>query len=147
MEEKLVSKTKGLSKNESDSTNEIGLANTLELSDQNHPCDVYFDVLSQKHIDILDSFVSDYKKNIDRINGGLMEFLNITDSAEIDNFLNNSLDLDVIKIPESTNDYDLVVICSKSSKVLFFKTKKSYAIEFKNKIVVRVTKGNGLEYA
>ncbi|MDD4969169.1 MAG: hypothetical protein PHT07_07030 [Paludibacter sp.] len=147
MEEKLVSKIKGLSNIDKDSTNEIGLVNTLELMDQNQPCDIYFDILSQKHVDILDSFVLDYENIINRINDGLLDYSMITDSVDRDKFLNNKLSIDILKVPENIIDYDLVVVCSKLTKVLFLKIKKSFAVELKNKRVIRVKKGNGHEYA
>lgn len=146
MEEKLVTKTQGLLNDEINSLKEIGLKNILELKDQNYPCDVYFDVLSQKNIDILDDFILNIKKNIEKINNELITYLNIVDSEKTDNFLSNILRIDIIKIPHEA-DYDIVIVCSKLTKFFIFKTMKSYAIEFKNKNVVKITKGRGLEYA
>jgi len=146
MEEKLVTKTQGLSNDEINSLKEIGLKNILELKDQDYPCDVYFDVLSQKNIDILDDFILNLKKNIEKINNELISYLNIVDSEKIDNFFNDNLRIDIIKIPPDA-DYDVVIICSKLTKFFIFKIMKSYAIEFKNKNVIKITKGRGLEYA
>lgn len=147
MEEKLVTKTKGLLNDEINSFSEIGLLNTLELKNQDKPCDVYFDILSQKHIDILDDFVLDLIKNVDKINNELITYLNIVDLKKIDKFLNDILRIEIIKIPQDTSSYDLVIVCSKMTKFFIFNINKSYAIEFKNKNVIKITKGNGLKYA
>ncbi len=99
-------------------------------------CDVYLmceEKPNKNQIDILNDFNENYKEKLTEVDKLIIKKMNLTDSEQIQKIKNSILYLDVISVPEKNQNYELVLVCSKTYKSMFIFNKTiSIRVEYKN---------------
>lgn len=100
-------------------------------------CDIYFGCkdqqLKEEQIDIYNQFKTNYKNFLQDIESYISRTLRNSEKRKSGIIQQSDLMFDVIEIPFDNNKYDLVLVCGKSYKSLFFfKRFIDIRVEFKN---------------
>lgn len=100
-------------------------------------CEIYIrckgQQLQQEQIDIYNQFKKSYKSYLQEIESYISRTLTNSEKRKSGIIQRADLMFDVIEIPLDNNKYDLVLVCGKSYKSLFFFIRSiDIRIEFKN---------------
>jgi hypothetical protein len=100
-------------------------------------CDVYFRCkgrqLQQEQIDIYNQFKTNCKNYLQEIESYISRTLTNSEKRKSEIIQEAELTIDVIEVPSDNDNYDLVLVCGKSYKSMFFFNRFiNIRVEFKN---------------
>ncbi len=106
-------------------------------------CDLYFvsknKEVKKEQIDTYNKFKQNFKDYLPKIEHKILNSLTNSEMNKEDEIKNSILYFDVIQIPQDNLKYDLVLVCSKTYKKLFFINKTIILrVEFKNENIVSI---------
>lgn len=106
-------------------------------------CDIYFTstgkIVMQEQVDIYNKFKQNFKSYLPKINQKIQTTLTNSELSKEDKIKNSILYFEVIEIPQSSQKYDLILICSKTyKKLFFFRQMITLRVEFKDENITSI---------
>jgi|GEM_PF-1654404 len=121
---------------------------SINFSTRNSPCDVYIrankENVEQNQIDKINRFQLNYKSYYKEIDAYITNHLKLIERRNISKIMNSKLNFDIIEIPQKTDQYDLLLICSKRYNSFIFKRMISIQVNIRNGRIKEIKRLNKL---
>lgn len=106
---------------------------SINFSSRNTACEVYLraagENVEQSQVDKINRLQLDYKSHYKEIDSYILSNLKLKEHRYYTKIANSYLDFDIIEVPQETDQYDLMLICSKRFNSLIFKRTINIQVE------------------